>query len=671
MRKLLAYLFFTLLCPAFLSGQEFSVKDFFPAETDLTANTPGTLVLDQNGSVCALIKVETTLDDYTFDVGSLGITKTIRQGGEIWVYVPYGVRKLTISHPVMGVIRDFAFPISIESGRTYILKLNAPYGNRVYDSSKKQRMILEVYPTHAAVEINGMSLTKNASGVYDQEYSFGIYDVIVSASRYHVARQQIEVNDPEEPHRVKISLKPQFGWLKISGSGDEKLYIDSEYRNFIPNADIELNSGTYRILLEKPLHKAFSTTIQISDSVSVALEPEFEPIYRDLEFNVADNAEIWINDVMVGKGSYRDKLAYGVYEILCKKENHTPTLTRFEVTPTTSGPVTLPAPQPILGRLIVDSNVSEAKVYIDNKPAGLTPYSAETIIGTYKVTVKKDGYAVSDHTVYINEGVDNAVYAKLDKNVSTRITSYPNASLAIDGKAIGQTPQKTNLSIGEHKLHFKADGYVDLKKTVKIGDTDEELSFYMKKKLFYDKVIDLGFTVATNFEHVDFGASLGLYSSNNIYTSIDWMLGLTKTDVYTFVGSEYGYYDDSITCAFIPSTLLFKVGYPLNLGARCQFIPVAGLGVFSLLDDITDSTLNADFDKYVKADNKLTAFQVMGGFRFNIAISDCLEINIMPAYYYRTNGTDFLRSLTAQSPYVEQYGKGFKLHIGINYYKSE
>ena len=149
------------------------------------------------------------------------------------------------------------------------------------------------------------------------------------------------------------------------------------------------------------------------------------------------------------------------------------------------------------------------------------------------------------------------------------------------------------------------------------------------------------------------------------------MLGLTKTDLYTFVGREYGYYDDSITCAFIPSTLLFKVGYPLNLGARCQFIPVAGLGVFSLLDDITDSTLSTDFDKYVKADNKLTAFQVMGGFRFNIAISDCLEINIMPAYYYRTNGTDFLRSLTAQSPYVEQYGKGFKLHIGINYYKSE
>ena len=56
-----------LLSPALSSGQVFSVKDFFLAETDLTANTPGTIVKDQNGAVCALIKVETTLDDYAFE----------------------------------------------------------------------------------------------------------------------------------------------------------------------------------------------------------------------------------------------------------------------------------------------------------------------------------------------------------------------------------------------------------------------------------------------------------------------------------------------------------------------------------------------------------------------------------------------------------------------------
>ena len=294
MKKFLIYISLMLLCPALSSGQVFSVKDFFLAETDLTANTPGTIVKDQNGAVCALIKVETTLDDYAFDVGSLGVTKTLRQGGEIWVYVPFGVRRMTISHPDMGVIRDFVFPINIEKGRTYILKLNASLGNRVYDSSRKQKMRLEVSPADAQVEINGMSIPANSNGIYDQEYSFGIYDVIVSHPRYHTTRKQIEVNDLNSAHRARISLKPKFGWFVLSGSGDEKLYIDDEYHTYSPDSRIELSSGTYRIRIDKPLHKSFSTTVQIKDSLLFALNPEFEPVYRDLLFEVADNAEIWI-----------------------------------------------------------------------------------------------------------------------------------------------------------------------------------------------------------------------------------------------------------------------------------------------------------------------------------------------------------------------------------------
>ena len=93
-------LIFILLGMAILSfGQDMSVKSFYLAETDLTANTPGTMVHDQNGNVCALIKVETTLDGFSFDVGILGTIDTRKVGGEMWVYVPFGIRKISISHP--------------------------------------------------------------------------------------------------------------------------------------------------------------------------------------------------------------------------------------------------------------------------------------------------------------------------------------------------------------------------------------------------------------------------------------------------------------------------------------------------------------------------------------------------------------------------------------------
>ena len=55
------------------------------------------MVHDQNGNLCALIKVETTLDGFSFDVGALGVCEVRREGGEIWVYVPFGIRRVTIT----------------------------------------------------------------------------------------------------------------------------------------------------------------------------------------------------------------------------------------------------------------------------------------------------------------------------------------------------------------------------------------------------------------------------------------------------------------------------------------------------------------------------------------------------------------------------------------------
>jgi hypothetical protein len=85
--KLAAIILLILNCICGYS-QSIAIESFIHAETDLTANTKGSIVYDQNGNVCALIKVETTFDNFTFDVGTLGICETKRVGGELWVYVP-------------------------------------------------------------------------------------------------------------------------------------------------------------------------------------------------------------------------------------------------------------------------------------------------------------------------------------------------------------------------------------------------------------------------------------------------------------------------------------------------------------------------------------------------------------------------------------------------------
>jgi hypothetical protein len=98
MKKLYALISILLFMPAISFGQGIAVKSFRLAETDLTANIPDTMVYDSNGNVCALIKLETPEDGFVFDVGMYGIVNTKRVGGEIWIYVPHGIRKITISH---------------------------------------------------------------------------------------------------------------------------------------------------------------------------------------------------------------------------------------------------------------------------------------------------------------------------------------------------------------------------------------------------------------------------------------------------------------------------------------------------------------------------------------------------------------------------------------------
>ena len=91
-----------LMLSPMMMAQSLSVTDFKARENDLTANTYGTMERDQNGEVAALIRVQTTQQGFVFSGGMMGIVKTKQGVGEIWVYVPHGIKKLEIRHQQLG-----------------------------------------------------------------------------------------------------------------------------------------------------------------------------------------------------------------------------------------------------------------------------------------------------------------------------------------------------------------------------------------------------------------------------------------------------------------------------------------------------------------------------------------------------------------------------------------
>ena len=149
--------FFLLVVMSLLSvgsfAQNLHVSSFQAMPMDMTASSLDGKRIDRNGEVAALIKIVTPEKGFIFDGGTLGIVDTKEETGEIWLWVPRAARKITIGHPQLGMIKNYEYPLSIESERTYEMVLST-------DKQEKATGSLEVKsnPNGATIYIDGKEM---------------------------------------------------------------------------------------------------------------------------------------------------------------------------------------------------------------------------------------------------------------------------------------------------------------------------------------------------------------------------------------------------------------------------------------------------------------------------------------------------------------------------------
>ncbi|MBR3940519.1 MAG: hypothetical protein IKJ67_11185 [Bacteroidales bacterium] len=119
MKKILILFFLLLSVGGVVKAQDMSVGLFEFLERDMSARMAK--VRDVNSDLCALLKIETV--EKGFEFSGCIIEKTEQKTGEIWVFVSPGVRFITIKHPKFGVLRNYNFPQSIQSGCVYQMRL--------------------------------------------------------------------------------------------------------------------------------------------------------------------------------------------------------------------------------------------------------------------------------------------------------------------------------------------------------------------------------------------------------------------------------------------------------------------------------------------------------------------------------------------------------------------
>ena len=220
-------LFFLSLC-TLVKAQSLSVESFRLLENDLTANTRGTMMRDQNGEVAALIRVVTSEKGFVFDGGMMGIVGTKQDVGEILLYVPHGIQKITIKHDQLGVLRDYYFPIPIEKARTYEMKLfSGRVKTVIEDDFAAQYAVFTVEPKNAVVYIDGTPYNTQTDGTVTQLLSYGTHEYRIESYGYKTQAGIIELG--KDKVFLDVKLESTLATITLQCPMPEAdLYINDE-----------------------------------------------------------------------------------------------------------------------------------------------------------------------------------------------------------------------------------------------------------------------------------------------------------------------------------------------------------------------------------------------------------------------------------------------------------
>jgi hypothetical protein len=109
-----------------------------------------------------------------------------------------------------------------------------------------------------------------------------------------------------------------------------------------------------------------------------------------------------------------------------------------------------------------DGSLKNARLFVDDKDAGVLPQDVDVPPGEHKVTVKRAGYATYNTMVKVKETGATELTVPLEPvaGVLSVTSETVGVEVFVDGKSYGPVPLgDVVLSPGEHQVRFKREGY--------------------------------------------------------------------------------------------------------------------------------------------------------------------------------------------------------------------
>lgn len=457
LRKVLFFGLAVAYCWASWS-QGISVSSFKELKRDLSARVNP--ILNDNDETCALIKIVTAEKNFSFEPDALGICQIDDSPvSEIHMYVAPGSRRLTIMHPDFGILRNYEYPVLIESACTYemVLQTTSP----LYSKYKENYVIFHVLPVNAEVRIDG-NLVENKAGSPSQMLAVGKHSYTVSDSLYHPQKGTFEIT-PGDFTELNVELQPNFGYLEVITEPEleASIQINGEERGVTPFFSGRIKCGKYSVRVNHELYKPFEKKITVTND-TFRLRADLVSNFGYVSLYCHDRfASLRLDGKELSDGVWSGYLPAGEHIVIASRPLHHSFTTSFTLEAGDSLSVAVEPPIPQQGTICISSVPDGAEVYLDGELKGKTPTTIENVpIGTYRLSLKKRDYPISTQYIKALDGDTLRVDVSFSEGRQLNIKNvHQAASLFVDDEYIGLGNQKIKLSDGQHLLSAR---YVNL-----------------------------------------------------------------------------------------------------------------------------------------------------------------------------------------------------------------
>jgi tetratricopeptide (TPR) repeat protein len=345
----------------------------------------------------------------------------------------------------------------------------APFSCEVFDPpAEPVAYLLHTSEAGAVVRVDDLEIGRTPLSV---ELMPGAHLIAVTSADGRSVEQHLDVKPGSPKRDLPIVLPRQAGGpatLSVqSEPSGATVFVDGTAVGRTPFSD-QLAAGEHTVAVEAEGRMRDERRVVAREGRDASLQFSLAPLPKTPALAVESDpsgAKVILDGRETGRTPFVTPLDKGRHQLLLKLDGRREVATDFAMPGDRdlSFRLDLPVAQGSGPRLTLTSSPPGAKLALDGKDLGITPWAGEVRAGTHKISVAAQGFEAEERAIQVQANRDLDVAFALTRAVGPgklRIETDPaQASFSIDGKAAGTTPFAGDVAPGEHTLEVNLDGY--------------------------------------------------------------------------------------------------------------------------------------------------------------------------------------------------------------------